>query len=171
MKPEEVQDLITADREGNDAQNQFGVAQIPFHTHNGLDSQQVSFTSLVNRSEFVEMVLPGTSAATSGNYGVFWIAPYSCNFIGATEVHGHVGGASAAIQIEHLSSTTASGGGTALLAAAFDLTAAANKVQTATLAALTRASFNIAKGDRLGLVASGTLTAATQVVVVCQLSY
>jgi len=170
---DKVQDLITTDRENTDTQNQFGVAQIPFHTHNGADSPQVSFANLVNRSEFLHIVLAGTSAATSGNYGVFFTAPYACAFIGATEVHSTAGTDLGAVtlQIEKLIGTTASGSGINLLATGFDLKGTANTVQTGVLAFKVANTFTLAKGDRLGLSLSGTPTAVAQVVVVCQLSY
>lgn len=170
---DKVKDLISQDREESDTQNQFGVAQIPFHTHNGADSQRVFFSDLIGRNEFLHVVLPGTSPATASNYGVFFIAPYSCSFVGATEVHGTKGTdvSAVSLQIEKLTGTTASGSGTNLLATGFDLKGNINTVQTAVLAFAVSNTFNLVKGDRLGFVLSGTPTSVAQLVMVCQLTY
>lgn len=157
----------------NATADQFAVSQTPFHTHNGADSQRVNFNDLVQRSEFVECFLLGSSAATAANYGVFWIAPYKCTFLGATEVHAVLGtdGSAVTLQVEKLTGTTATGSGTNLLASGFNLKATINTVQTAKLAASATTTFNLAKGDRLGLSLTGTPTSVSQVVVVCQLMY
>lgn len=153
--------------------DQFAVAQVPFHTHNDSDSPKLYFSNLLDRFEFINEVLPGTSAATAGNYGVIFIAPYPCTFIGATEVHAVLGtdGSAVTLQIEKLTGTTASGSGTSLLATGFNLKGTINTVQTAQLAAITRPSFNLVKGDRLGLKLTGTPTSVSQVCVIIQLSY
>ncbi len=157
----------------NSTIDQFAVSQTPFHTHNGADSPQVNFANLTGRFEFLNEVLPGASAATASNYGVIFIAPYRCQFMGATEVHAVLGtdGSAVTLQIEKLQGTTASGSGTNLLASGFNLKGTINTVQTATLAVLPKTTFNLHKGDRLGLVLTGTPTSVSQVVIVVQLSY
>lgn len=166
---EQIQDGI----DQNNGVNQFGVTQTPYHTHNGLDSPPVSFQSLRNRNEIVSVVLPGTSGATAGNYGVFFIAPMKCLFVGAMEVHGTKGtdGSAVSLQIQKLTSTTAIGSGTNLLSTAFDLKGTINTVQTGVLAKIINSNFNLALGDRLGLSLTGTPTSVAQVCVMIQLSY
>lgn len=173
MTEDDVQDIINSDRESTDTQNQFGVAQVPYHVHNKADSNAVSFQDLINRNEFLHVILAGTSAATAGNYGVFFIAPYSCIFMGVTEVHSTAGtdGSPVTLQVEHLIGTQATGAGVNLLVSGFNLKGTANTVQTGVLGFLTSNSFNLFAGDRLGLALTGTPTALAQVVVVCQLSY
>lgn len=68
-----------------------------------------------------------------------------------------VGGASAAVTVERLTGTTAPGSGVAQLSATIDLAANAHVVKNGTLKA--GGSDTFAKGDRLGIVMSGTLTA------------
>lgn len=158
--------------EKNQTIDQFGVAQVPFHVHNGADSQQINFKNLVGRFEFLNEVLPGTSAATSGNYGVIFTAPYKCSFMGATEVHSTKGtGGACTLQIEKLTGTTATGSGINLLATPFDLTAVINTVQKGMLAIVPKTVLSLNAGDRLGLSLTGTPTSVAQVCVVIQLSY
>ncbi len=166
---QQVQDGI----DKNSGINQFAVTQTPFHTHNGLDSPSVSFQNLSNRSEILHVVIFGTQAATAGNYNVFFTAPYKCLFMGATEVHSVLGTDASAVtlQIEKLTGTTASGSGTNLLSAGFNLKGTINTVQTANLALIPNTNFNLAIGDRLGLSLTGTPTSVANVVIVVKLSY
>jgi len=74
-------------------------------------------------------------------------------------VFGTAGGAAAAVTVEHLTGTQASGAGTALLSATIPLTGAANTVLSGVNSTtLTAAQATFAPGDRLGVVLSGTLT-------------
>lgn len=155
----------------NDAIGQFSTGAIPYHVHGGSDAPQVSFQDLVERNEVLHVILAGASAATAANYGVFFIAPYPCLFVSASEVHGVVGGANAKVTVEKLTGTTASGSGTALLMSSFDLTATANTVQNRVGGNFQNSVFNLATGDRLGLTTTGTLTGASHVVVVVKIMY
>lgn len=166
---EKIQDSI----DENNGINQFAVTQTPYHTHNNFDSPSVSFQNLTNRNEVLHVVLPGASAATAGNYGTFFIAPYKCIFLGATEVHGTLGtdGSAVTLQVQKLIGTTAIGSGVNLLATAFNLKGTINTVQTATLARQTNSNLNLAVGNRLGLALTGTPTSVAQVCVVVRLAY
>lgn len=166
-----IDEQIENAMENSSAVNQFSVSDIPYHTHEGTASPNVSFQNLINRNEVLHVIIPGSSAATAANYGVFFIAPYPCVFVNAMEVHGAVGGTNAALQVEKLTGATASGSGTPLLMSAFDLTATANTVQTRSMGKLVNSVFNLATGDRLGLTTTGTLTNASQVVVVVKIMY
>lgn len=157
----------------NSTSDQFAVSQSPYHTHNDSDSQALDYGNLTNRLETLHVILPGTSPATAANYGMIFIAPYDALFIGATEVHGTKGtdGSAVTLQIEKLISTQASGAGTSLLATGFNLKGNINTVQTAILAVIPKFNFSLKKGDRLGLVLTGTPTAVAQMVVMVQLEY
>lgn len=155
----------------NSGINQFAVTQTPFHTHNGADSPNVSFQNLTNRNEYLHVIIPGTSAQTSTNYGVVFIAPYKCLVKGATEVHTVAGTSTPTLQIEKLTGTQATGSGVNLLSSSFNLAGTANTVQTAKLANIANPNFNLAIGDRLGLSVTGTLTTLSHVVVMIQIMY
>jgi len=68
-------------------------------------------------------------------------------------------GSAVSAEVKKASGTTATGSGTAIQSAVFDLKGTAYTVQTATLAAA-KATRELASGDRLGVDFSGTLTAA-----------
>lgn len=167
-----IEDIAQNNLEKNQTVDQFGVAQIPFHAHTGADAQQINFKDLIGRFEFLNEVLPGTSAATAGNYGVIFTAPYKCKFMGATEVHSTKGtGGACTLQIEKLIGTTATGSGINMLSSPFDLTAVINTVQKGILSIVPKTTFALNPGDRLGLSLTGTPTSVAQVCVVIQLSY
>lgn len=92
------------------------------------------------------------------NQDVF-IAMVPCKIIAFKWVHGTAGGASAALQLYKNTGTQAPNGGTALLASAFDLTAAANTVQSKNpVSTLTSTQQMLQPGDRIGAGFSGTMT-------------
>lgn len=155
----------------NDTANQYGVASIPFHNHEGIASPAVSFQNLVNRNEFVTIVIQGTSAQTSSNYGVMFISPFAGFFKGVMEVHTISGSSTPTLQIEKLTGTTVTGLGINLLQTPFNLAGTANTVQTGKLANIPNNAFNVKVGDRIGLSVTGTLTTLSHVVVVIQLQY
>lgn len=170
---EKIQDIAQENLEKNQTIDQFGVSQTPFHTHNGSDSPQLNEANLVNRSLTIPLYLPGTSPATAGNYGQFFVAPFKCIFGGASEVHAVLGtdGSAVTLQIEKLTGTTASGSGTSLLSAGFNLKGTINTVQNGVLARVAKSTFSLNKGDRLGLALTGTPTAVAGLAVTIQLSF
>lgn len=68
-------------------------------------------------------------------------------------------GSAVSAEVKKASGTTATGSGTAVQSAVFDLKGTAYTVQTATLSA-TKSTRELAAGDRLGVDFTGTLTAA-----------
>lgn len=175
---EKIKDIAEQVYDEQSATNQFAVSQVPFHTHNGSDSQRISFLDLTNRNEFINITLPGFSGQTSNNWGVVFIAPYACAVMGATEVHQTAESTTTTmtVQIEKLTGTMASGSGTSLLVTPFNLMATANTVQTGVLNTTTakNGAFNLVSGDRLGLVLSTTGSASNTLVgvtIIIQLSY
>lgn len=111
--------------------------------------------------------LAGTAPATAANYNTKLIFPFAAGtLVAAWCVFSGTGGASAAVNLERIQGTEANGSGDALLTTAFDLTATVNTVQTGSLVATS--AVNFVQGDRLGLVDSGTLTGADDLVITCK---
>lgn len=108
----------------------------------------------------VSITLPGTSAATAGNYGVFFTNNSKYNWEVLDISESHSGTASATLQIERLQGTEASDSGDLLLETSFNLASAANTVQHGAMTSATALRL-LQSGDRLGLKDIGTLTNAT----------
>ncbi len=146
--------------------SQYGVARLPYHAHTGVDSPNISFTSLIDRTIFNSFTIPGTSAATDTNYSIFFIAPFACTLLEVREVHAVLGTDAGAVtlQVEKLTGTTAPGAGTVLLSTAVNLKAVINTVVVPVLVPL-KSSLNLAVNDRLAFVAAGVLTAVANVTV------
>lgn len=158
----------------------FGVSVTPYHTHNGIDSPNVSFGKLYNRILPIHWTVVGTSAATASNYGTFWTAPSACTVVGATEVHQTLGTGVGAVtlQIEKLTGTTAPDSGIELLITSFNLKANINTVQTGSIVNTTTGSApnivrncTLAVGDRLCLKDNGLLTSVANVTVIITIQY
>ena len=112
----------------------------------------------------VSFILPGTTAQTAANYGIFFQADRPFGVLSAVQVHATAAGAAATLQLEKLSGTTAPGSGTALLTSTFNLNATANTPQYGSISA--SAGVNaLNQGDRLAVKLSGTPTASANVVV------
>lgn len=117
------------------------------------------------------IVLAGSSAATSSNYGAFFIANRTYTVMSVVESHATAGSDASAVtlQVEKLTGTTAAGSGTNLLATAINLKGTANTVVTPPL--VTSGVLNLRVGDRLSLAPTGTLTSLAHVVVTVYLQY
>lgn len=126
-------------------------------------------TNSVLDTKEMPVFLPGTSAATAGNYTIFYVANSAVEITAVREVHTTAGSDAGAVNvnIEKLTGTQAPGAGVALLTnntnAGFDLKGTANTVQAGTLTATT-ANLQLAAGDRLALKLTGTPTAVASVV-------
>lgn len=140
------------------------------HYHNGFDSSQISWTDLKARKLYVQQTIYGADAATAANYSTFWIAPFNVQVTNFWEVHATAGtdGSAVTLQLEKLTGTQAPGAGATILSAALSLKATANTLQTATLTT-TLANRSLAKGNRLALLKSGTLTSVANVTVLVEL--
>lgn len=154
----------------------FGVAEVPVHAHNGVDAPQIPYGNLFQKKIYVHWTLPGSSAATAGNYGVFWVAPVACTVIGFAEVHEVAGsaGGTVSLQLERLQGTEAPGAGDNLLLSALNLKATANTVQYGSITQARSGGIglaNLAAGDRLCLKDSGTLTSLSNVTVLVTVMY
>lgn len=131
------------------------------HKHTGND-----FSQSLLQDFFITHTLFGTQAATAGNYGPFFIAPYPCQVMSVQEVHTTAGtdGSDVTLQVERLQGTEASGAGDDLLGTALNLKGTADTVQTGDLTAA-KTNRQLVEGNRLGLVLSGTPTSVNNVVV------
>lgn len=118
-----------------------------------------------------EVFIPGTSAATAGNYGIFWTAPVACIVTVVAERHEVLGtnGSAVTVMLKKVPSGTALSAGTDCLAAGIDLKATINTNQAPALHA-TAANYTLAAGDSLGLVATGTLTAVAGVALTVEVA-
>lgn len=155
---------------------QFGVAKIPVHTHNGRDSNRIPFKNISGSQMTLTAWLPGTSAATAGNYGVFWIAPFPCAVISCWESHETAGTAvgTVTVTLEKLLTGVAPASGIELLTTALSLKSTINTPQQGAIVASSSGGVKnstLAIGDRLAIKDAGTLTsvAGVTVTVVIQL--
>lgn len=160
----------------NDLGTRFGVAKVPFHIHNGTDSNRVLYSDLSQKQLYIHWNLPGTTAATATNYGVFLIAPFACTVMAFSEVHQAAGtaGGTVSLQLEKLSGTEAPDSGMNLLRTALSLKTTANTVQNGQLiqtASDGALDVNLALNDRLCLKDSGTLTSVANVSVIVTIQF
>lgn len=107
-----------------------------------------------------------TNAAIAAKYGPFFIAPWPCVVIEGREVHSTAGTDTGAVTltVEKLTGTQAKGTGVNCLSSTFNLKGTANTVTRLT-PTTTIANWQLVKGNRLGLLTSGTLITVNQVVV------
>lgn len=104
----------------------------------------------------VSYSLPGTSAATAGNYGNMFVSDKGYTLVGVSVVF-RVASTSGTLNIEKCGSGVAPGSGTTLLDSTISLSGTAN---TPVHGTLTRVKSNliIRRGDRLVALDAGTLT-------------
>lgn len=127
-------------------------------------NRRVSAFDIIKKDGFyVVQVLKNTDAATAANYGTIFIARYACEVQNVQIVY-QTASTSGTLQLEKLTGTTAAGSGNSILASTFDLSAAADTVQSKEGRNLT--DYRVLKpGDRLALVDGGTLTNLNNLVV------
>lgn len=109
--------------------------------------------------------LQNTDAATAANYDVFFTADYPCEVVSVSETHRVLGtdGGAVTLNIEKLTSGQALDAGTAIISTALSLKTTINTPQFGIL--VSTGARVLAKGDRLALVDSGTLTAVAGLTV------
>lgn len=141
------------------------------HLHNGFDVSRIKYADISTKILQIHHTIQGTDAATATNYGVFWIAPFSCFVSGFKEVHQTAGtaGGTVSLTLEKLTGTTAPDSGSDLLNAAISLKATANTVQTGVLTQTT-SRLSVSAGDRLCMKDSGTLTTVANVTVFVEIT-
>lgn len=120
-------------------------------------------------------VLFGDEAQDAGNYNHFFISRHPIEIMRVSEVHSVAGtdGGAVTLDVERLTGTTASGGGTSILASTFDLKGTANTVVTKEGRNLSTTSQGriLRENERLGLVLTGTPTGLEDVVVCIYYKY
>lgn len=169
--PQTLQDTVATLAERVQKLEQ-GAGAPPTHYHNGFDSNNVSFSDIVNRKLYVHHVLPGVTAALPANYGTFLIVPVACLVTRIQEVHETAGNDAGAvtINVEKLTGTQAPGAGSGILSSTINLKGTANTVVTGTLTT-TSSIRSLAAGDRLALLKTGTLTLVAGVTVLVELQF
>ena len=100
--------------------------------------------------------LPGTTAATAGNYEVFFIAIKKC-VVKAISAVWSGESSSGTLQVQRIQATETSGNGDDLLSSTIDLSGTASTVNNGTLTS-TVAYLKLAAGDRLLIEDGGTMT-------------
>ena len=140
------------------------------HFHNGFDTSRVNFSDIYQKKIWVHHTIIGADAATTANFGTFFICPAICTVMSFKEIHQVAGNDAGAVtlDLERLTGTTAPDSGTSVLASTLSLKATANTLQTASLS-LTAGNRNLAVGDRLCLKDTGTLTTLSNVSVIVEL--
>ena len=111
----------------------------------------------------VQAHLTGTQPATAGNYGRFWTAPAKC-VVDSVEAVFSANSSSGTLQVAKVPSGTAQDSGTDLLSSTISTSTGANTRQQGTLST-TKATLELAAGDSLQLVDSGTLTSSANLAV------
>lgn len=139
---------------------------LPEHFHT---TDRIDFRDIFKKKLYVHHTIVGTAAATAGNYGVFWIAPFECTVNSVREVH-QTASTSGTLQIEKLTGTQALDNGVNVLSATISLSATADTVVTGTLTA-TEANRVLAIGNRLAMKDAGTLTSGANVTVVIEITF
>ena len=141
-----------------------------FHIHDGNDMDRVRYSDIEDR--IIEIPYRILDGSNSTDYGVIYTAPEKGRVIYISEAHKTAGSdaGSVTMQLEKLTDGTASGSGIDLLATAFDLKSTADTivekemiddfVKSSTSGVL---DITFQKGERLGLVTTGTLTAVADV--------
>lgn len=114
-----------------------------------------------------EFRLDGTAPATAGNHGtVFFVANAAYEVVSVRERHATAGNDAGAVttMLKKVPSGTAAASGTDMLSAGISLKATANTNQSGTLHA-TQANYQLADGEGLACVLTGTPTTLAGMVV------
>ena len=111
----------------------------------------------------VKATLSGTQPVTAGNYGRFWIAPAKC-VVDSVEAVWSANSSSGTVTVHKVPSGTAQDSGTALLSSTISTASGADTRSQGTLST-TKATIELAAGDSLQLVDSGTLTSLANLTV------
>jgi len=105
----------------------------------------------------VSTTLPYTNAQSANYYNdIYWIAPAKC-VVDSVEARWGTASTSGTVTVHKVPSGTAAGSGTALLSSTIS-TAGTAAIKTAGTLSTTKSTLELAAGDGLQLVDSGTLT-------------
>lgn len=121
--------------------------------------KSTSFKDITDKDGFyVNVSLPGATAATAANYSVFFVAKTPCEVIWISEAHTTAGtdGSAVELNIEKLGSGVALGSGSEVIITDFSLKATADTPLYKSGVDLQNTKLKL--GDRLALKDTGTLT-------------
>ena len=123
----------------------------------------LEFQNIYNKDPFVVVYsLPGATDQIAANYGVIFNVQFSCEILGFSVSHGSIS-SDATLNLEKLITTVASGSGVKLLTSAISTSVSTNVVKHGALL-ISGTARRLLRGDRLGIVTSGTLGLVTNVV-------
>lgn len=147
----------------------YGVADVPYHVHNNIDAPAVPFQNLAQRTLPIHWTLPGSSAATTGNYGTFWIAPFACTVVAVYEYHETAGTA-----VGDVTLLVKKGSAPSVSITTFDLKATDDTTYSGTINTALSSNIRIntlQAEDTLWLDTSGSLTDVNNVTIVVIVQY
>ncbi len=134
------------------------------------DLQYIPSERLMRKDGFyITYDLPGSLAATAGDYGVIFICRHPMEVLRVAEVHSTASSVVGTLDVEKLTGTTAPGSGTSILATTFNLQSTANTVVNKENTGLSSAR-QFLENERLALKTTGVLTllAGVQVTIYCK---
>ena len=129
--------------------------------------QLVDFQNIINKDGYYFTAkVQGTSAATSGNYGIFATVRYPIQILRVVERHEVIGSDAGAVTLDVVivDNGSAISTGTSILASTFDLKGTANTLQIKEKRTLSSTRL-VEPNQSLALETSGTLTAVAGVSV------
>ncbi len=168
MNEQQVRQIVQDMIQNQNSYSQFNMTKIVSHRHTGSDVDKIEWKNLSNRKIYVTQTLPGTTASTVADYGVFFIVPTAC-YLTSVKVSFEAASTSGTLQIERLTGTLAPGSGTAMLASTISLSGTANTVVSGVIS-VASASVQLNAGDRVALKYGGTLTNLTGLCVTIELN-
>jgi hypothetical protein len=132
---------------------------------------------VIPRRIIIPVVLAGAAAATAANYDAFWIAPpiphctsgqMAYQIMSVYAAWSVACSSTGTLSLATAAAGTAISGGTGILSATIALNGAANTPVAGALST-TLATLQMSPGMRLGLVAGGTLTSTSHLVVTVEI--
>ena len=133
----------------------------------------MQFEETENKDGFyATWTVAGTSAATAGNYPIFFTARFPCEVLRVTERHETAGSDAGAVTLDVMKvpDATAIASGSSVLASTFNLKSTANTLVSKQGVNLS-ANRQLKENQSLALLTSGTLTALVGVHVTVYLKY
>ncbi len=123
-----------------------------------------NFLEVVRYGKYIAHSIYGATAQTATNYGIIFVARHPIEIMRITETHSTAGSdaGTVTLDVKKAGSGVAIASGVTLLTSTFNLKSTANTPVYKEGQDLS-ANRKLKEGDRIGLVASGTLTSLTDV--------
>jgi len=130
------------------------------------------FKLIRNKKHIISYTLINADAQLGAfnDFGVFFIAPIPCTVLSVREVHEDPSTTASTVDVVKLTGTQALAAGTSVLLTPFDLTVAADTVQTG-VASPTIQNRQLDQNNRLGIRPSGTRTGIKKITVTIEIQY